>query len=221
MSKRIKLSEDLEQSMLKAIYLGIGSPSLLSPEELSKPGKAVLKATRHLINNGAQTPLKPSSIYLASKKIFGGDTKEITKYIRKLEKVSLGDDASAVIQTLKDKDALVQLVNEAGSQLKEGVPNFLHLSTIITERDATGGRKIETLSEAAGATWAPPPHGPPIGSLPKMSKVSHGICGIWALGGDPGVGKSTLALQLALEMNDEMDVLYYDLDGTGLDYFLD
>jgi len=40
-------------------------------------------------------------------------------------------------------------------------------------------------------------------------------------GGDPGVGKSTLAFQLALEMNEHMDVLYYDLDGTGLEWFIE
>ncbi len=219
--KFIKLAPELEQSLLKAISQGIASASTLSPEELSKPGKAVLRAISHLVNNGASTPLKPSAIYLASKKIFGGETKEITKYIRKLEKTELGEDAGAVIQTMRDKDTLVQLVNEAGTQLKEGTPNFLHLGSILEERSDVGGRKIHSLSSQVGTKWPKPPHGPEINSLPLVSKAGHGLCGIWALGGDPGVGKSTLAWQLALEMNDAMDVLYYDLDGTGTDWFIE
>ena len=224
MSKRIKLATDLEQSLLKAISLGLTSPSTLAPEELSKPGRAVLKAATHLINNGASTPLKPSAIYLTSKKIFGGETEDLSKYLRHLDKVSLGDDASAVIQTLRDKDVLVQLVNEAGRQLKDGAPNFLTFQTMLAEREETGagrGHKIKPLADLVDEEFPPPPHGPAITSLPKISKAANGICGIWALGGDPGVGKSTLAWQLALEMNEHMDVLYYDLDGTGTDWFIE
>jgi len=219
---KIKLNTDLEQSLLKAISLGLTSPSTLDPKEISKVGRAVLRASAHLINNGATTPLKLSAIYITSKKIFGKDSKEITKYLRQVEKIDLGDDASAVIQTLKDKDALVQIVNEAGTQLKEGAPNFLRFQTMLSERESDGtGRRIKSLSDQVGEKWPPPPCGPSIKSLPQVSKASNGICGIWALGGDPGVGKSTLAWQLALEMNDHMDVLYYDLDGTGTDWFIE
>lgn len=219
--KQIKLAQDLEQSLLKAISLGLTLPSTLAPEELSKAGRAVLKSTTHLINNGATTPLKPSAIYLCSKKIFGGDKKELTKYLNQLTNLELGSDAAAVIQTLRDKDTLVQLVNEAGNQLKEGSPNFLQLSGLLEERKDAGGRKIKPLSALVGNSWPAPPHGPEIRSLPKISKAANGLCGIWALGGDPGVGKSTLAWQLALEMNSHMDVLYYDLDGTGTDWFIE
>lgn len=39
---------------------------------------------------------------------------------------------------------------------------------------------------------------------------------MWIVGGEPGVGKSTLAWQIALELAKNIPVLYYDLDGTGL-----
>ncbi len=221
-NKVFKINTDLELSILKAIAEGLTSPSTLSPEEISKEGRAVLRAVTHLINNGAEPPLRTSAIYLASKKIFGGDEKSLSKYLRHLRKTSLGDDASAIIQVMKDKDVLVQIVNEAGEQLKEGSPNFLRFSTLLADReDIGGGKKIKSLADKLGEDFPPPPHGPAIKSLPKLSKASNGVCGIWALGGDPGVGKSTLALQLALEMNEHMPVLYYDLDGTGLDWFIE
>ncbi len=220
-NKVFKINTDLELSILKAIGEGLTSPSTLSREELSKPGRAVLRAVTHLLNNGASTPLKGSAIYLTSKKIFGGDEHELSKYLRKLKKIDMGSDASAVIQTLRDKDVLVQLVNEAGEQLKDGSPNFLRFSSILEERVDSGGHKIKSLGDLVDKSWPDSPHGPAIESLPKISKASNGLCGIWALGGDPGVGKSTLALQLALEMNAHQSVLYYDLDGTGVDWFIE
>jgi len=182
--KKIKLATELEQSLLRAVSLGLTSPSTLDPEDLSKIGRSVFKATNHLLNNGASVPLTSSAIYLTSKKIFGGDKKELTKYLHHLEKIELGDDAAAVIKTIRDKDVLVQIVNEAGVQLKDGTPNFLRFSALLEDRqEIGGGRKIKSLGEMIGGEWPEPPHGPRIQSLPKISKASNGICGIWALGG--------------------------------------
>jgi len=211
----------LEQSLLKAISEGLTSTSTLEPEELSKPGRAVLRAVTHLIRNGAETPLTPSAIYITSRKIFGGEKKHLTKYLRSLESITLGSDARAVLQTMRDKDTLVHIVNEAGKQLADGVPNFLHLSGILERRLEMGGRKIESLASLVDKDWPDPPHGPAIRSMQKVSLATNGICGIWALGGYPGIGKSTVALQLAFEMERKMDVLYYDLDGTGTDWFIE
>ena len=219
--KVIKLSSDLEQSLLKATILGLAPISTLSPEELSKPGRATMKAAKCLIANGASMPLTLSAVGFASKKIFGGKKKEIIRYIHDLDKLELGEDAMAIIQTVRDKDVLVQIVNEAGEQLREGIPNFLRFDTMLSERRDVGGNKIKSLGEMVDQEWPAPPEGPPLQSLPIISKAARGVCGIWALGGDPGVGKSTLALQIAFEMNDHMDVLYYDLDCTGTEWFIE
>ncbi len=220
--KRIKLSQGLEQSLLKAISQGLTAPSSLDLGELSKVGRAVLKATRHLLDNGASTPLEMSAIYITSKKIFGGDESTLTEYLSQLQNLNLGDDAVAVIQTLKDKDTLVQLVNEAGNQLTEGTSNFVKLGTMITERGVVAdGKDNKSVAELVGEEFPPPPHGPPLESLPKISRTSNGMCGIWALGGDPGVGKSTLGWQISVEMNKHMPVVYYDIDGTGFPWFVE
>ena len=219
--KVIKLSSELEQSLLKAIILGLAPMSTLSPEELSKAGRSTLKAAKCLLANGASMPLTLSAVSFASKKIFGGKKKEIIRYIHELDKLELGEDALAIIQTVRDKDVLVQIVNEAGEQLREGIPNFLRFDTMLSDRRDVGGNKIKSLGEMVDHEWPAPPEGPSIPSLPSISKAARGLCGIWALGGDPGVGKSTLALQLAFEMNNHMDVLYYDLDGTGTEWFIE
>ena len=114
--KVIKLSSELEQSLLKATILGLAPMSTLSPEELSKTGRATLKAAKCLLANGAAMPLSLSAVSFASKKIFGGKKKEIIRYIHDLDKLELGEDAMAIIQTVRDKDVLVQIVNEAGEQ---------------------------------------------------------------------------------------------------------
>ncbi|KKL75290.1 hypothetical protein LCGC14_2056330, partial [marine sediment metagenome] len=160
--KVIKLSPELEQSLMKATILGLAPMSTLSPEELGKTGRATLKAVKCLISNGASIPLTLSAVAFASKKIFGGKKKEIIKYIHQLEELELGDDAMAIIQTVRDKDVLVQLVNEAGDQLREGISNFLRFDTMLAERRDVGGNKIKSLGEMVDQEWPAPPKGPAI-----------------------------------------------------------
>jgi hypothetical protein len=60
------------------------------------------------------------------------------------------------------------------------------------------------------------PTGLPLTHFPKLHEASGGLMGLWVLGGEPGVGKSTFALQLALLAGEHRPVLLYDLElGEG------
>jgi AAA domain len=56
------------------------------------------------------------------------------------------------------------------------------------------------------------PSGLPLTPFPKLNQASGGLMGLWVVGGEPGVGKSTFALQLALVVGEQRPVLLYDLE---------
>jgi len=217
--KHIALAPQLEHSLLNAIREGTIAPSMLSAEELSKEGKLTLKSINHLLKHGAKTPLKATAVRLVAMKIFGGGRGTMKKYLRTLEKAVVEDDAKVIIKTAHSKEALVNLINEASTQLCEGDFDGTRLSAFMGSEPATNG-KLRSVADDLSDGFPEPPRGIPMSSLPTISKATHGFSGLWILGGEPGVGKSTLAWQIAIELSEKISVLYHDLDGTGLDYFL-
>jgi len=218
--KHIVLAPQLEQSLLSAMISGVVAPSLLSQEELSKEGKVVLKSVKYLLKNGAEIPLKPSAVRITAIKIFGAGKGSMVRYVRQLGEVEAESDAQAIIKAARSKEALVSIINEASEQLAEGGLNRRRISTLIG-RESWGVGRIPTVAETIKKGFPSPPEGIPLPSLPAISRALHGFSGLWVVGGEPGVGKSTFCWQIAMEVAREIDVLYYDLDGTGLDYFLD
>ena len=218
--KHIVLAPQLEHSLLSAILEGTIAPSTLSAEELSKDGKAALKSIKYLIKHGAETPLKSSAVQFTATKIFGAGRASSRRYLRTLGKVDVESDAQAIIKAARSKEALVSLINEASEQLSEGGLNRHRLSHLIG-KESWGIGRIPTIADTIKNGFPKPPEGISLPSLPTISKALHGLSGLWIVGGEPGVGKSTFCWQLAMEVAKEIEVIVYDLDGTGLDYFID
>ncbi len=218
--KHIVLAPQLERSLLSAILAGTIAPSLLSAEELSKEGTIILKSIQHLLKHGAAAPLKESSVLFISRKIFGSGQKQAKKLLKLMRHQNVEDDARVIIKTARSKEALVSLINEASSQLSEGDFDRPKLSQLVGKETWSSG-KLSPVSDLLSEGFPKPPRGVALPSLPIISKATHGFSGLWILGGEPGVGKSTLAWQIAIELSEGMSVFYYDLDGTGLNYFLD
>ena len=217
----IKLAPELEKALLHGIISGTCAPELIKQDELSKKGKAIYGAIDALFRKGAKAPLKRHAIALAATHLCGMEKESTNSYLSSLAAFDAGAEAGTVLRAARDKALLVNLVNRAGEQLASGDLRVSDLTGLLTERETTSAPS-KSLASQLGKRWPKPPRGVAIPSLPMISEITKGILGIWVIAGEPGMGKSTLTWQIALDLQGpEYDVLYYDLDATGLPFFID
>lgn len=217
----IKLAPDLEKALVHGVITGTCSPDIINPEELSKKGKGVFDAIHKLIRKGAKPPFKRGAVALSASHLVGMSRDDVETYLTSLAEFDAGSDVATILRAARDKAALVNLVNRAGEQLASG---DLRISDLVGSLNLhrENSAPVVSLSNRVGKKWPKTPHGRAIECLPLISKVTRGLFGIWVIAGEPGLGKSTLAYQIALDTNaEDFPVFYYDLDGTGESFFVD
>jgi hypothetical protein len=219
---KITLDPNLERALLRAEAEGVVNTDIVDSKELSKKGKAVHDAITHLLKKGAKPPLHPASIALTAHSLSGFPKSSADSYLKSFREFQTGEEIATILQTAREKAALVDVINQAGEQLASGVLNVSDLSRSLDFGSTTrSGHNFESLSKRVGDKFTKPPSGHDIVSLPEISKATNGLAGIWVVGGEPGLGKSTLALQIALDVAREVPAAYIDIDGTGEAYFID
>jgi len=218
--KKIRLAEELEQNLLQAARLGVIPIEDLDPEEFSKKAKAVYLAINHLFKKRVPPPLKVESIQLAASSLLGIPKGSVTRYLADISSTDPGAEVRTILRSAREKSLLVSLLNEAGSQLATGDLRLSDLGRLI-DKGVGSGDPIKSFSSQVVDKFPVPPKGFSLGSLKKISEITNGLFGIWVIGGEPGLGKSTLSFQIALDVAKNHPVAYYDLDGTGEAYVLD
>lgn len=205
------LNPGLEKAVISALSRGLLGLDVVSPDELSKPGRQLYSAITHLTKS-AKPPFPIHSIYTVAVEIFGGDTGDIQNYLKNVNKAGVGTEVKEVLRAVRAKQALTDITNEVARQLAEGEFNPQALRK-MTEIDL-GGDKPRNLADAIKEGWPELKTGLPIKSLTRIGKTSGGLSGMWVVGGEPGLGKSTLAFQIGLDITQTHPVLYYDLDDS-------
>lgn len=211
---KITLSPELEAALLRAIMEGWTSTASVDEEELSKPGRAVFRAIRKF---PGRSPTY-AALLLAATKIFGADREEVKRLLEAIKAINIKGEAGVLVKAIQDKQSLVEVINEAGEQLSTGALSLSKIAGLI-RRHTSHDEKIIPMADTVGKFFPHPPSGLKIESLPLISAATAGFMGLWILGGEPGLGKSTIAWQIALEIQQKMPVLYYDIDGTGMEWF--
>lgn len=212
-----KLSIELEYCALYAVMQGLVPLEGVTADELSKEGALVLEAV-HKFAKTHPAPYAVRSVYLMARDGLGGDGDVLRSYLQCLNREISGKEIEEVLQTVRDRQYLIGLVNLATDQLAKGKLNVTDLATHIT----TGSYKSVLRSGAdliQNGKLPDPPRGIPIPSLPAITKATVGVFGLWAIAGGPGVGKTTLALQIAVSVGLNEPVLYYDFE-NGSDVLL-
>lgn len=223
--KKVELPQELEMQLLNAVCGGLISPDLLSPKELSKHGRLVLKVVQQMLDAGDTTPVELTAITQAAKLLYGTESDEWKEYAVTLCGLSLNGDGAAIVKLVQDKQVIAQLMNEGSLQSSQGKLDPGRFTSILSSAGAASPLGEEQLLTPIAASvtdqWPEAPWGVKIQSLRRINEVSHGLFGVWVIAGEPGLGKSTLAWQLALDVGRNIPVLYYDLDGTGIIWFLE
>jgi len=223
--KKVELPEQLEMQLLSAVCGGLLSPETLSPKELSKHGRLTLRIVGQMKDAGATNAITIESIGVAARTLYGTESEEWASYMSALTGTSLNGDAAAVVKLANDKQVIARLMNEGSLQSSQGKLDPSRFASILSGAGAASGTGAEeTLSPISASVtdqWPEAPWGVKIKSLRRINEVSHGLFGVWVVAGEPGLGKTTLAWQLALDVGRNIPVLYYDLDGTGIVWFLE
>ena len=217
---KIKLAPDLEKALLRSIAEGVCQTDIVSAEELSKSAKQVYESICYLLTKKAVPPLRPDSILLTAQALFGVEKGEFKAYLRSFKDLDVGNEVGAIVRSAREKVLLVRLINEAGQQLTTGHLDSRELARLV-EINVTGDDSLKAMALSVQDKFPTPPSGLPVHSLPKLSEATNGLIGVWIVGGEPGLGKSTLAFQLALDAAAHSPAIYYDLDGTGHEWLLD
>ncbi|MGL5934559.1 MAG: hypothetical protein ACRCZI_02935, partial [Cetobacterium sp.] len=208
----VPLSEDLEKLALCAVMRGVVPDSELHEDELSKLGKLILKAVRHLRSyEDAAEELPVASIQATAAEILGADHDEVRAYTSSCFVLAAGREAGDLLRAVRQKSILVEVLNEAGNQLASGALDLGKISEALAEGD-DGARELSSASDMLADGLPKEPTGLQLKTLPLLSEASGGLMGLWAVASEAGVGKSTLAVQLAVEYNRVGPVLYYDME---------
>ena len=206
---RVELSKDLEHCLLHAASQGYVPLSSLKEEELSKEGRWVLAALRFLAKK-KDPPFSAKTIFVTAADVLGGDRSLLRPYVVKVRNAGAGREVEDLLQAIRRKQTLVSVINAAGEQLAQGELDASAITTLLEHDRVTP--TLCPLADKVHGKLPKLPTGVEIRSLPKLDEASGGLFGLWAIGGNAGVGKSTLALQLALEYGREYAVLYYDFE---------
>lgn len=208
------LAPVLEFSILHALLSQEIAVSDVDPKTLSQLGQAFHTGIVKLEAQDSKWDVAGVTLFVTQ--VLGLDSGRVKEYLANVAKhaTSSAKDIHAMLQ---QREALLHIGNEIQKQLSEG---NLDVSRISALAGGASHNRVLTPVEALLKDGAPPdPAGPVVKSLPGLSAVTHGLFGMWVIGGVPAVGKSTLALQIAIDVSGFSDVptLYYDAEnGEGV-----
>jgi len=210
-TKLVKVATKLEHELLAAVVRGAASPSIVNEKELSKIGRIVHASIISLSKNGLTPPFKLGTIFTDCIGNRGAPEEDLRAYLTELYHIGNSQDTAVLAKLAKQKEALVSILNEASKQLSSGDVSLRKFSE-LAEKQQDAGEKLTPMSAVEPGE---PPMGIELESLPAISAAARGVQGMWIIGGLEGVGKSTLALQIAIELQEHNPLLYYDVDGTS------
>lgn len=205
----IPLSPDLEYLVLNSIMRGEMTPLAVRGEELSKLGRHILTAIQHLSLRQAP-PFSPQAVVVTAADIYGADRDEVKAYLQHVTAAEPAPTTAHLLDALRARRCLIDVVNLAAEQLNSGQVDLSALATTLHKHERTA--QLAPLAQQIGETLPALPSGPAIAGLPRLSTASGGVFGFWVIGGEPGVGKSTLALQIAVSLQKSLPVLFYDME---------
>lgn len=187
---------------------GLVETDVVEEDELSREGQMVYKAILAL--EGTPPPYTQKAVLSAAVDVLGLHQAEVKKILGEVAKEKIGAEGKTLINSLRDKQALAALVNEASAQLGEG--RLDHMALLATLEGSTR-TEMKPASDHLADGIPPDPTGVIVPGFEQIMQASGGVFGMWALGGEPGAGKSTIALKIARAFAEQdKPVLYYDFE---------
>ena len=150
------------------------------------------------------------SLRLHTTEVLGISRDQVTAFLNQVQEVRDTTEAGLILQKVRDKQTLVEIANAVGEQLASGDLDIGGLNSLL-HRDSND-TALASVSQRLDSGFPDPPNGLKLVSLPRLTEATGGIIGMWAVDGEPGIGKSTLGWQIALDVGRVHPVLYYDFE---------
>jgi hypothetical protein len=151
--------------------------------------------------------------------IQGLDKQQCTDYLTAVQRLGGEDNAADILQAVRDKQTLIQLINSAQDMLSspKGHIDFGILSEHLVSGSSPSSTGIpDSVSERIKDGLPNPPVGLKLRSLPKLYELTGGLHGSWVVGGEPKIGKTGVAWQMMLDVvsANGIPAIYYDLENS-------
>lgn len=206
---KTKLPLDIEHVLLRGVMEGAFRAHNVNDKELSNEGRIVFEAIKRFLH--AHPNEVPTIDVIKLNAVELGLTTDNFEYFTGLRRVPTGKGVEQAVDIARRRMLLDRLMEKAGAQVADSKFNPSELRDILDS--------FETLDklEPIGFDGVDPPSGVPLKTFPMISEATNGLMGFWTIGGEPGLGKTALAWQIAMEYSRDSasNVLYYDLDSTG------
>lgn len=206
---KIRLHGDLELLVLGSLLSGKLPTELAKKDEFGKTGQYIYEAIDRMRRVG-EPPYDVQAVTEMAVVALGGDADDIRPAVKKASLIAGSKEVGEVVKTIRDRQVIVDLLDTATKQLQECTLDRSALLAHLEEAERADA--LVPMSTLVGTSLPEPPTGVRLKSFPRLSDVTGGLFGMWAVAGEPAVGKSTLALQMALHYAQERDVLYYDFE---------
>jgi hypothetical protein len=204
----LKISESLESLILCAVIRGYTDIKVVNRTELSRQGQFIFDGVSRLVKK-KRPPFSATAVLTAASDLAGGDPDILRPYIAKIMDIGGSREAEDILEAVHDKQVLLELVNTVSGQMTTG----FNRQALMEKLGTSQGNTLKAVaSYFQGKERYLMPEGVPLPDLPCLNKATHGFYGVWALSGDSGVGKSTLTLELAVQVGKHRPVLFYDYE---------
>ena len=205
------LPDNLELAALGALIRGVLQEDSLDEKYLSRIGLHILKAYRDLENPSFQDIL----VYIVD--VQNQDANTYKQALLRADSLSQTSNPTQLIEKWVDRQVLLQIQNECTKQLA-GDANVQQVRSILDQRRPRVSNATP-LSLEVGDTVPAPPVGLPIYGFPNLTEWTGGLQFMWAIGGEPGIGKSTLAFQFACSwLRQGRKVFHYDRENSSAEF---
>ncbi len=203
------LSDNLEHLILCAVINGYTDMKMVRKEELSRQGQFVYDGLVKLCKK-RRPPFAANTVLAAATDLAGGDPDILRPFIHKIMDAGGSGEAEDVLNAVREKKTLLEIVNLASEQMSGG---GLNRQAFLEKLSGSKHDSLKTVSSFfEGKERYEMPEGVPLPDLPKLNAATHGLFGVWALSGDSGVGKSTLTMEIAVQVGRRRPVLFYDYE---------
>lgn len=204
-----QISYDLEKLVVAALVRGLVGLDVVPKDALSKEGKEIVAGVDYLLKLGHKTPISRGTALSAAVDVGGGDRAALAEYMSAVMKEGGGKEVGAILEAIAEQNTLTEIVNEANRQLAERTFSPTSFAPLLAVKPKD--RLVPAGELLVDGQLPPIPSGVPV-SLPTLQEVSGGVFGVWVIGGKAKAGKSTLAVQLAVEVSQTVPVIYYDME---------
>jgi hypothetical protein len=203
------LAPVLEYGLINSLFKKEITYQDIERKTLSNVGQTVHKAVQKFVDEGVEW--NEAAILTLATEGFGADHGRMQEYLANVARHTI-PAASSIYQVLKDRNALINIINEINKQLTTGDLDLSRLQQYTTSRGPQ--LDLTTASDDLENGEPVPPEGPKIVSLPRLSQATNGAYGIYLIAGMPNVGKSTVGAQVTTDIaaKGKLPCLVYDYE---------